>query len=39
MDIRQRIDRFNRENSPFYIVDHDSDRYSLCLALSFLPKE
>ena len=39
MDIRQRIDRFNRENSPFYIVDHDSGRYSLCLALSFLPKE
>ena len=39
MDIRQRISRFNRENRPFYIVDHDSGRYSLCLALSFLPKE
>lgn len=39
MDIRQRINRFNRENRPFYIVDHDSGRYSLCLALSFLPKE
>lgn len=39
MDIRQRINRFNRENCPFYIVDHDSGRYSLCLALSFLPKE
>lgn len=39
MDIRQRINRFNRENSPFYIVDHDSGSYSLCLALSFLPKE
>ena len=26
MDIRQRINRFNRENCPFYIVDHDSGR-------------
>ncbi|MDE5698631.1 MAG: GHKL domain-containing protein [Lachnospiraceae bacterium] len=38
MDIRQRINQFNRENRSFYIVDHDSGRYSLCLALSFLPK-
>lgn len=39
MDIKQRIDRFNRENRPFYIVDHDSGEYSLCLALSFLEGE
>lgn len=39
MDIRQRINKFNKENRPFYIVDHESGRYSLCLALSYLPKE
>ncbi len=39
MDIRRKINRFNTENRPFYIVDHESGRYSLCLALSFLPKE
>lgn len=39
MDIKQRINRFNTENSPFYIVDHDSGEYSLCLALSFLEGE
>ena len=39
MDIKQRINKFNTENRPFYIVDHESGEYSLCLALSFLPKE
>ena len=39
MDIRQRINRFNTENRPFYIVDHDSGEYSLCLAFSFLDGE
>lgn len=38
MDIKQRIDKFNTENRPFYIVDHDNGEYSLCLALSFLPE-
>ena len=36
MDIKQRINKFNTENRPFYIVDHESGEYSLCLALSFL---
>ena len=35
MDIKQRINKFNTENRPFYIVDHESGEYSLCLALSF----
>ena len=39
MDIKQRIEKFNTENKPFYIVDHESERYSLCLPLSFLKDE
>ncbi|MDE6951637.1 MAG: immunity 51 family protein [Lachnospiraceae bacterium] len=39
MDIKQRINKFNTENRPFYIVDHENGEYSLCLALSFMPKE
>lgn len=39
MDIKQRINRFNTENRPFYIVDHENGRYSLCLAFSFLEGE
>lgn len=39
MDIKQRINRFNTENRPFYIVDHENSRYSLCLAFSFLEGE
>ena len=35
----QFINRFNTENRPFYIVDHDSGEYSLCLAFSFLDGE
>ena len=37
--VQERIDRFNRDNAPFYLVDLDSKGYSLCLALSFLPDE
>lgn len=36
---QERIERFNRENAPFYLVDLDGKGYSLCLALSFLPDE
>lgn len=39
MDIKQRINKFNTENRPFYIVDHGNGRYSLCLAFSFLEGE
>lgn len=39
MDIKQRINRFNTENRPFYIVDHGNGRYSLCLAFSSLEGE
>lgn len=39
MDIKQRIKKFNTENRPFYIVDHENGRYSLCLAFSFLEGE
>ena len=34
MDIKQRINKFNTENRPFYIVDHENGKYSLCLAFS-----
>ena len=36
MDIKQRINKFNTENRPFYIVDHENGKCSLCLAFSFL---
>lgn len=36
MDIKQRIDKFNQENPPFYIVDHEDGEYSLCLPLDML---
>lgn len=39
MDNEQRINKFNRENAPFYIVDHKDGQYSLCLAFSFLKGE
>ena len=39
MDIKNRIEAFNRDNAPFYLVDHDSGEFSLCLALSFVPQE
>ena len=33
MESKQRIDKFNQENPPFYIVDHEDGENSLCLAL------
>lgn len=39
MNIEQRIEQFNETNAPFYIVDHDNGRFSLCLALSFMGDE
>jgi len=36
MDIRQRIKKFDTENKPFYLVDHEDGIYSLCLPLSSL---
>ncbi|MBD5555294.1 MAG: hypothetical protein HDQ95_08150 [Roseburia sp.] len=39
MDVKQRINKFNTENRPFYIVDHENGEYSLYLALSFLEGE
>lgn len=37
--VQERIQKFNQENAPFYLVDHDGKSFSLCLALSFLPDE
>ena len=28
-----RIEAFNEANAPFYIVDHEDGKYSLCLPL------
>lgn len=39
MNIGQKIGQFNRENAPFYIVDHENGKYSLCLVFSFLKGE
>ena len=39
MDIKDRIIAFNRENKPFYIVDHEGGKFSLCLPLDMLPGE
>lgn len=39
MNIKERIDAFNEENRPFYIVDHDDGKFSLCLPLDFLRGE
>lgn len=35
----QRIQKFNEANRPFYIVDHEDGKYSLCLPLSLLGEE
>lgn len=35
----QRIASFNQQHKPFYIVDHESGRYSLCLPLDLLSNE
>ena len=37
--IKQRIRKFNQENAPFYIVDHDNGEFSLCLPLDLLSEE
>ena len=39
MKIKERIEAFNRENKPFYIVDHEGGRFSLCLPLDMLQDE
>lgn len=39
MDIKQRIKKFNTEDKPFYLVDHDNGTYSLCLPISSLKGE
>lgn len=39
MEIKQRIEKFNQEQTPFYIVDHDDGAFSLCLPLAFLSGE
>ena len=39
MDVRQQIKKFDEENKPFYLVDHENGVYSLCLPLSFLGAE
>ena len=37
MSTEERIEKFNEENAPFYLVDHGSE-YSLCLLLGGTPK-
>lgn len=39
MNVKERIEAFNEENQPFYIVDHDDGKFSLCLPLDFLRGE
>ena len=39
MNNKQRIKKFDRENKPFYMVDHEDGIYSLCLSLSFAEGE
>ena len=39
MDIKQQIKKFDEENKPFYMMDHEDGVYSLCLPLSFLSEE
>ena len=36
METTRRINEFNQENRPFYIVDHDDGTFSLCLPLDLL---
>lgn len=35
MENTRRINEFNRENKPFYIVDHDDGTFALCLPFTF----
>lgn len=37
MNIRERIEQFNRENEPFYLVDHDDSKFSLCYLIQPTP--
>lgn len=39
MQIIERIEAFNKENKPFYIVNHSDGKFSLCLPLDMLPEE
>ena len=39
MDIKKRIKKFDAENKPFYMVDHEDGTYSLCIPLSSLNGE
>lgn len=33
--VKERIEVFNAENKPFYIVDHEDGSYSLCLCFLY----
>ena len=33
--VEEKINEFNEENDPFYIVDHDNKKYSLCLCFLY----
>ncbi len=39
MTVEERIEAFNEENKPFYIVDHEGGIFSLCFPIDFLPDE
>lgn len=39
METQRRINEFNHENKPFYIVDHEDGLYSLCLPFTFFEDE
>lgn len=39
MQVIERIEAFNKENKPFYIVNHSDGKFSLCLPLDMLPDE
>ena len=39
MNNEQRINKFNRENRPFYIVDYEDGHYGLCFPFTFLKEE
>ena len=36
MNFKDKIKEFNKDNKPFYIVDHDDGTFSLCLPLDLL---
>ncbi len=39
MTTQERIEAFHNETKPFYIVEHDDGKYSLCFSMDFLPGE